>query len=197
MEDYNQEYEQRFAWRKERQIHNLQELAEIAQSGGADALKIFPELGDSIGSSRPHDALRWSIVMLWCEAAECYIFGEFQSCVLVCGAIVERCLKLEYSKANGSLPKDSHWTLGACINKCKGVVKPEVIHLAQQILGPRNSRAHALLEHSDPQLSILGGPNQGVEVISSRHAQIEPYRGEARSAIENTFQILTHLYGKE
>lgn len=46
---YEQEFEERFAWRKARQIDNLKELSEIAQSGGAGALKEFP------GLQRTHD----------------------------------------------------------------------------------------------------------------------------------------------
>jgi hypothetical protein len=192
---YEREYEGRFAWRKSRQLFNLQELSEFAQSGGGDALNRFPGLRGSLMSDDPKDALQWSILMLWCEAAECFIFGEFQSCILTCGSVVERCLKLEYQKSRGALPTNSKWTLGVCIKKCKGIVASEVIALAEKILEPRNSRAHALLEHSDPQLAISGGEDRGVELLSSGHALIEPYRGDARTVIELTFKILDFLYG--
>ena len=195
-EIYEREYESRFAWRKSREIFNLHELSEFAQSGGSDALKILPGLIGPLYSEDPKDALRWSILMLWCEAAECYTFGEFQCCVLACGSVVERCLKLEYEKSQGALPPNSKWTLGTCVNKCKGIVSSEVLKLAQQILEPRNNRAHALLEHSDPQLFISGGSERGVELLSSGHAQIEPYRGDAKRVIDLTFKILSVLFGK-
>ena len=191
----NQEFEERFEWRKARQIENLKELSEIAQSGGADSLKAFPGLKGSSENERPQDALSWSILLLWCEATECYIFCEFQSCILVCGAIVERCLKLEYEKANGPLPSGSHWTLGKCISKCVGTVSRDILDLAQSLLEPRNNRAHALLEHTDPHLAIRGGEERGIEIRSSRHYFIEPYRGDARSVILATYKILSALYG--
>lgn len=195
-EFYEKEYESRFAWRKARQIFNLRELSEFAQSGGGEALKAFPQLGGPLSSDDPRDALRWSIVMLWCEAAECYIFGEFQSCVLTCGAVVERCLKLEYEQGQGALPPNSKWTLGMCISKCKGVVTSDVLELAQQMLEPRNNRTHALLEHSDPQLSISGGLERGIEFLPSGY-HIEPYRGDAKKVIEIAFKIMSKLYGSK
>jgi len=39
------EFEARFAWRKDRWIHNLRELAESAQWGGADAMEALAGLG--------------------------------------------------------------------------------------------------------------------------------------------------------
>lgn len=190
-----QEYEERLAWRKNRQIANLKELAEIAHVGGADTLDAFPRLVGPRSSDDPKDALRWSIIMLWCEAAECYIFGEFQSCILTCGAIVERSLKLEYEQARGPLPRGAHWTLGRCIRECAGIVAPATLNLAQQMLEPRNNRAHALLEHTDPQTAIIGGAERGIEVLSPHHYQIEPYRGDACNVIAITYKILDNLYG--
>jgi hypothetical protein len=195
--NYEQEYEQRFAWRKAGQIANLKELSKIAQSSGSDAMEALPGLIGSRVSDDPKDALRWSILTLWLEATECYIFELFESCILTCGAIVERCLKLEYEKAKGPLPSESRWTLGVCIRKCKGIIAPDILDLARQILEPRNSRAHALLEHSDPQLAIIGGPERGIEVLSPQRYLIEPYRGEARKVIEITSKILSKLYGVE
>jgi hypothetical protein len=196
-EAFEKEYENRFSWRKERQIYNLRDLSGFAQSGGSGVFKSFPSLMCSTASNDPKDALRWSIIMLWCEAAECYIFGEFQSCILVCGSVVERSLKLEYETKQGPLSQHAKWTLGTCIINCKGIVAPEVVKLAQQMLGPRNSRTHALLEHTDPQLSIMGGKERGVEVLSTSHALIEPYRGDAKKVIKATFKILSRLYGSE
>lgn len=190
-----QEYEERFEWRKARQIKNLKELSEIAHSGGGDSLKEFPGLKRSPDTDSPKDALSWSIILLWCEAAECYIFGEFQSCILTCGAIVERCLKLEYAEANGALPSGSRWTLGISIRECSGIVSQDVLDLAQSILEPRNNRVHALLEHSDPDLAISGGADRGIEIRSSSHYHIEPYRGDASSVIQATYKILSALYG--
>ncbi len=190
-----QEFEERFEWRKARQLENLKELSEIAQSGGAASLKEFPGLKRSPDNDSPKDALRSSIILLWCEAAECYILGEFQSCILTCGAIVERCLKLEYEEANGALPLGSRWTLGRCIGECSGIVSQDVLDISQSILEPRNNRVHALLEHSDPDLAISGGAERGIEILSSSHYQIEPYRGDARSVIQTTYKILSALYG--
>jgi hypothetical protein len=131
---YEQEFEERFEWRKARQIENFKELSEFAQSGGGASLKELPGLKQSPDNDGPLEALRWSITLLWCEAAECYIFGEFQACILTCGAIVERCLKLEYEEVNGALPSGSHWTLGRCIRECGGIVSQDVLDLAQQCL---------------------------------------------------------------
>lgn len=192
---YEQEYEQRFECRKARQIANLKELSEVAQSGGGAALKAFPGLRGSACSDDPKDALRASIIFLWCEATECFIFGEFQSCILACGAIVERSLKLQYQIDKGPLPAKTRWTLGSCIKECQGIVDRDVLALAELMLEPRNNRAHALLEHSDPQLAISGGPERGVEILSSRHYLVEPYRGDAKNVIAIAHKILVKLYG--
>lgn len=194
--NYVQKYEERFAWRKARQVANLAELSRIAPSSDPDP-EVLPGLFGPLVSNDPKDALRHSILLLWLEAAECYIFGEFQACILTCGAVVERCLKLEYEKEKGPLPSGARWTLGVCIGKCEGIVAPEILDLARQILEPRNSRAHALLEHSEPQLAIIGGSERGIEVLSSQHHLVEPYRGEARKVIEITSKILSKLYGVE
>jgi len=188
-----EEYESRFAWRKNRQLFNLKELAEIAQTGGADAMKKLPKLFSSITSNDPRDALGWSILMLWSEAAECYIYGEFQACILACGAVIERCLKLEYERTTGKMP-GRRWTLGVCINKCRDIVASDILELSQKILEPRNNRAHALLEHTDPQISKIGGPNRGIEELSNHHHLIEFYRGDASHVIRTTYQILEKLY---
>ena len=193
LKKFEEEYDGRFTWRKNRQLFNLRELAEIAQTGGGEALKKLPKLVGAFSSDDPKDALGWSILMLWCEAAECYVFGEFQSCILTCGAVVERCLKLEFERATGKMPGRG-WTLGVCIGKCKGIVSSEVLDLVQQILEPRNSRAHALLEHTDPAISRIGGPNRGYERLSNQHGLIEFYRGDATHVIQTTYQILEKLY---
>jgi len=192
VDEWTEEYETKFGWRKERQIHNLVELYQIA--GDQEALESLKGLFGTLVSDEFQDALKWSIFYLWLEARECYVFGLFQSCILTCGAVVERCLKLEYAKARGELPTEERLTLGKMIQKCKGVVDQTVLELTQEILGPRNSRAHALLEHSNPQLAIIGGPERGVEIHSSQHYLIEPYRGEAKQVVELTAKILTKLY---
>jgi len=196
---YEKEYEGKFEWRKPRLIFNLRELAEITQSHGVNPIAAFPSLFVP-SSDNPLGALKYSILMLSHEASECYVLGEFQSCVLVCGAIIERVLKLEYLEKNQKMPDDREWTLGRCLYKLNWSgtkITQEIIELGKQILDPRNSRAHALLEHSDPQLSITGGQERGIEVLSSGHYLIEPYRGDAKMLIETTFKILALLYLKE
>jgi hypothetical protein len=193
--NYEQEYEQRFESRKARQVDNLKELSEIAQSGGAEAIKAFPSLWNFDNSDDPKDALRYSILMLWCEAAECYIFGEFQSCILTCGAIVERCLKLQYEEVNGPIPKGKQWTLDTCIKRCRGIVSQDVLQLARSVAKKRHSRAHALLEHSDPELAISGGSERRVDRLSSQHYLVESYHGDAKNVIVATCEILAKLYG--
>ena len=195
LKKFEDEYDSRFAWRRDRQLFNLKELAEIAQTGGGEAFEKLPKLVRAFSNDDPKDALGWSILMLWCEAAECYIFGEFQSCILACGAVVERCLKLEQERATNKLPGRG-WTLGVCIGKCEGIVSSEVLDLARQILEPRNSRAHALLEHTDPTISRIGGPNRGYERLSNGHGLIEFYRGDATNVIQTTYQILEKLYAQ-
>jgi hypothetical protein len=195
-ENYEQEYDSRFAWRKTRQIGNLKELAEITNSDRADLLEVFPALFTP-GSEDPKDALRWSILTLSTEATECYVFGDFQSCILTCGAVVERVLKLEYEEIHGTLPGNREWTLGSCIHKLNWTgarITQEILELAKQIIEPRNSRTHALLEHSDPRVASMGGRERGIEVRSPGYYLIEPYRGEAKAAITVTFEILTKLY---
>jgi hypothetical protein len=196
---YEKEYEGKFEWRKSRQIFNLKELAEITQSHGVNPISAFPSLFVP-SSDNPIGALKYSILMLSHEASECYVLGEFQSCILTCGAIIERVLKLEYLEKNQKMPDEREWTLGRCLYKLNWSgtrITQEIIELGKQILDPRNSRAHALLEHSDPQLSIFGGQERGIEVLSSGHYLIEPYRGDAKMLIETTFKILALLYLKE
>lgn len=189
---YEEEYNGRFEWRRNRNIYNLRELYQIA--GDWEFIKSLTVLFGHLVSDDPKDALKWSILNLWLEARECFVYGEFQACVLSCGAVVERCLKLEYEKANGLLPPNNQMTLGRMIGICKGIVDKDVLELARQILEPRNSRAHALLEHSNPQLAIIGGPDRGIKILSPYHAHIEPYRGEATKLIELSSKILAKLY---
>ncbi len=196
---YKKEYEGKFESRKTRHIFNLKELSIITQSHGVHPLSSFPGLFIP-SSDNPLGALKYSILLLSHEVSECYVFGEFQSCILTCGAIVERVLKLEYLDKNHQMPDSEMWTLGKCLYKLNWTgtrITQEIQELGKQILDPRNSRAHALLEHSDPQLSIMGGLERGIEVMSSGHYLIEPYRGDAKMLVEITFKILTLLYLKE
>ena len=198
IDNYEKEYESKFEWRKPRQIFNLRELAEITQSHGVNPVSAYPSLFVP-NSDNPIGALKYSILLLSHEASECFVFGEFQSCVLTCGGIIERVLKLEYLEKYHKMPDDREWTLGRCLYKLNWSgtrITQEIIELGKKILDPRNSRAHALLEHSAPHLSIMGGQERGIEVLSSGHYLIEPYRGDARILIDTTFKILTLLYLK-
>jgi hypothetical protein len=189
---YEKEYIGRFEWRKERNINNLRELYQVA--GDWEFIESLKGLFGNHVSDDPIDALKWSILDLWLETRECYVYGEFQACILSCGAVVERCLKLEYQKAKGILPQTGLMTLGKMIRECKGIVDQDVLDLAKEILNPRNDRAHALLEHSNPQLAINGGSERGIEIRGSQHYLIEPFRGEATALIELSSEILAKLY---
>ena len=145
-----QDFESRFDWRKERSINNFNELIRIEETGNLNYLEMYPGLIGSRSDDNPIDALKWSILMLNIEAIECFIFGEFQSCILTCGAVVERVFKLEFIEVNESLPS-GNWTLGKCIHKLdwsETRISQNVIDLASKMLEPRNNRAHALLEHT-------------------------------------------------
>jgi len=194
--DYEKEYSERFGWRKEEYIDNIKELAKITQSYGLDPLKSFPCLFISY-SKNQLDSMRFSILMLSYEATICYIYGIFQSCILTCGALVERILKLEYLDKNHQMPENGEWTLGRCIYKLDWTgtrITNEILDLAKKIKEPRDDRAHALLEHSDPRLSMMGGRNRGISFLSNEKFLIEPFRGDASLLIEITFKILAKLY---
>ena len=98
------------------------------------------------------------------------------------------------------MPDKGPWTLGRCVYKLDWTgtrITEEIQEFVKQVLDPRNSRAHALLEHSDPGLSISGGSKRGIEVIDASKYLIEPYRGDAKLLIEITFKILAQLYIEE
>lgn len=196
------EFRKRFNGRSVRQSENMKRLREIAHWGGPDTLAELENLRPLgvVTRKGPDDklyALRSSILALWLEAAECFIFGHFQACILTCGAVVERCLKLEYQQVHGALPP-GYWTLGKCVHQLPwdGILDDQAVALAQQIIDPRNSRAHALLEHDNPALAYFGG-DRGIEVRSPHHYLIEPYRGDAEQVISVTWQLLKTLYGKK
>jgi len=180
-----EKFELNFGWHKERYIYNFTEFYKISKY--EQILECIYKI--SVNSDF-QNSLRLSIVYLWAEARQCYVFGAFQSCILTCGAVVERYLKLEYAKTRGDLVKEERLTLGKMIQKCRGVVDQNLLELAKEILEPRNSRAHALLESSSPELAILGGSERGIEIRSLRHYLIEPYRGEAKRVVELTARIL-------
>jgi hypothetical protein len=193
--DFDKEYLERFDWRRDQHISNIAELSRIAHSGGPEILNELPGLISSRDSKDPSDALRWSILILWLQAAESFIFGQFEPCILTCGAVVERCLKLEYRVSKGALPSGT-WTLGKCIYDLDWAntrIASGILDHAKKCKGHRDSRAHALLEHTDPQASLSGG-ERGVQQLSSSRYLIEPYRGEAAKIMTNTWQILSELY---
>jgi hypothetical protein len=196
MLDYEREYDERFSWRRSRQIANLQEMLTATQLGVISPLEVFPKLRCQLVTDDPKDALAWSIVMLWMEATECYILGEFQSCILVCGAVVERCLNLQYQLARGFTLLGDKWTLGNWIKRCGGIVSPQVLEWAGEILRLRNSQAHAKLELAEPQSAIMGSRERGIDVRSPHHYLIEPYRGDAKKSIVDAYKILAELFGK-
>jgi hypothetical protein len=196
--DFDQEYSQRFDSRRERNIENLAELASIAHLGGPEILDALPGLVSSRSAKDQISALRWSILILWLQASECFILGQFEPCILSVGAVVERCLKLEYQVANGSMPS-GNWTLGRCIYNLDWSstrVNNSHLEFAKACHGNRDSRAHALLEHTDPALSMFGG-DRGIQILSPIHYSIEPYRGEATSMISNAWALLDSLYSTD
>lgn len=199
---FEAEYAGRFDWRRTRQIENLRKLATLPGSGGDPLDPPFMRyFGHFMLVESVEDALRHSVYMLFPEASQTYVLGFFQASLLASGAVLERVLKLEYRVTHGSLPP-GHWTLGALIHSTKLDWSPTRIcphHLKSidDVKGPRNSRAHALLEHENPKESSRGGPNRGVEILSSRHYHIEPFRGEAHEAISAIYSILSELYEHE
>jgi len=199
MVDSAEEFQERFEWRRDRWLHNLSELASQAQEGGSEAMRRLPGLRGQLATDQPNDALRWSILMLWLEAAECFILGQFQSAILTSGAVLERTLKLEYRIVHGSLPKGT-WPLGRCIKDLdwtKTRITDTLLSEARDCVSPRNNRAHALLEHDDPQLSIIGGPARGIEILTEHRYLIEPYRGESLAMLSRVWRILHSLYGAQ
>lgn len=202
IDDFEAEYAGRFDWRRARQIENLRELAALPGAKGDPLDPPFMNyLGHSMLVESVEDALRHSIYLLFPEASQTYVLGFFQASLLASGAVLERVLKLEYRVGHGSLPS-GHWTLGALIHNTKldwspTRIRPHHLKLIDDVKGSRNSRAHALLENENPEESSRGGPNRGIEILSSRHYHIEPFRGEAREAISAVYSILSELYEHE
>ena len=196
MSSASDEFEGRFAWRKDQWVRNLQEITAHAHQGGPDIIRRLPGLRGQLYSDDPIEALRWSVLMLWLQATECYILGQFQSSILTAGAVLERILKLEYRLAKGSLPKGK-WPLGRCINDLEWSetrITEAILTEAKACVSPRNSRAHALLENEDPQLSIMGGPNRGIQVLSDTRYLVEPYRNDCLEMLGHVWAIMDTLY---
>jgi len=186
----------RFSWGQIGQTATLRETSEVARWSGPDPREALPRLAHLNGD--PSDALRCSVLTLWFEAAGCHSLGLFASCILTCGAIVERCLKLEYESKKGEFLK-GRWTLGRCIYELDwdGILSPGILDLAKDIVNPRNSRTHALLEHSDPYLAMFGEPQDGTDVLGSPGSLTEVYRREASDVLETTLEILQRLYSSQ
>jgi len=152
--------------------------------------------GQTEVSGEPADALRTSILTLWFEAAGCYNSGLFEACILTCGAIVERCLKLEYELAVGGLPR-GRWTLARCAYELDwdGIVSEDIVDLAKKLVSPLNYRAHALLEHTDPHLASLGDPLAQAADPKGHGSLIDAYRSEAKEVLDITFRVVQVLHG--
>ena len=194
--DYKEFYKQRFAWRKEEYFSNFSELAELTNKQSLYPLDSFPCLYTPFCKNQL-DSLSCSILLLTFEATICYTYGIFQSCIITCGAIVERILRFEYSKVKHDLPDTNYWTLGRLISKLdwsNTKVTDEILDLAKKIKSPRNDRAHGILEQFNPELANMGGENRGILALDESKYIIEPYRGDAKRIIKTLFQILTLLY---
>ena len=179
MPNHKTEYEKRFSWRKQHFIANLEELSTIAQSGGPEVIQLLPSLFKLNDNASKEDALRWSILSLWLQAAECFIFQQYEPCILTCGAILERVLKLEYQVVNGDLPP-GNYTLGRCIHNLdwsNTKIDETILSLISECLDPRNDRAHALLEHSKPSLSIIGGKKDQFKSYLMCHISLKHLKG--------------------
>jgi hypothetical protein len=188
-------FEANLEWRLERWRANLTELLDLTSADSLNPFESLPDLIPVLEAGSQVDALAWSILLLWLEAANSYVLGQFQASILSSGAVVERILKLEYMKINGELPQGM-WTLGKCIydlDFVKTKITEEILGIAKECLDPRNDRSHALLEHENPDASMLGG-QRGIHVISNNRYLIEPYRGEARGILVNTWRILNLLF---
>jgi hypothetical protein len=191
----NATFENSFEWRLDRWKSNLAELFTITSDGSLDPFKSLPNLVSDLEPNNKLSALRWSILTLWLEAAHCYVLGQFQSCILTSGGVVERILKLEYQSVHENLP-DGKWTLGSCaynLDFSKTRVTDVLLFHAKDCIDPRNDRTHALLEHANPTASIIGGNREVYEVTSNRY-MIEPYRGDAKMLIKHSWALLDSLY---
>lgn len=192
---YENIYNERFGWRQDEYISNFIELAEITNKQSLNPLKSYRCLFTPYAQSHL-DSLSYSVLLLTYESTICYTYGIFQSCIITCGAIVERILRYEYLQKNQDMPDDSDWTLGRLIYKINWSntrINDKILDLAKVVKVNRDDRAHANLEQKDPDAANYGG-NRGVTVVDSNKYMIEPYRGEAKLCMESIFKILDQLY---
>lgn len=192
---YENIFEQRFGWRQEDYIFNFNELAEITKKQSLSPLDSFRCLFSPYAQSNL-DSLSYSILLLTYEATICYTYGIFQSCIITCGAIVERILRYEYLKQNQEMPDNKDWTLGKLIyqlNWANTRVTEKILGLAKVVKENRDDRAHANLEQQDPETANYGGI-RGITILDSKKYIIEPYRGNAKLCIDSVFKILNDLY---
>lgn len=196
MSDYEHQYASSFDWRRDRNIQNLAELAELR---GASPDPINPEFIEILWSQCHDDrvvsSLFRSITYLSCEAIQTYITGFFQASILSTGAVLERILKVEYRIAKGDLP-EGKWTLGKCaydLDWGETRVTEKVLRPIKEFKGTRDSRTHALLEHENPSKAMIGG-DRGIEKLPSGHYHIEPFRGEALAGMRCLFTVGSILY---
>jgi hypothetical protein len=192
---YENIYDQRFGWHQEDYISNFKQLAEITNKKSLNPLDSFRCLFTPFTQSHL-DSISYSILLLTYEATICYTYGIFQSCIIVCGAILERILRFEYLKENHEMPDSNDWTLGRLIYKLNWTntkVTNKILELAKIVKKNRDDRSHANLEQNNPDFASYGG-NRGITFIDSTKYLIEPYRGEAKLSIESLFKILDCLY---
>ena len=191
----NNDFETSLEWRIDRWKDNLADLYEATSPNALDPFNALPNLVLDLKPDSSISALRWSILTLWLESAYCYVLGQFQACILASGAGVERILKLEFQEQHDALP-EGNWTLGRCVydlDFSNTRITEDVLAHARECIDPKNDRSHALLEHKNPNASMIGG-DRGMHEISSNRYLIEPYRGEARIILGNTWLILNNLY---
>lgn len=184
-------FKSRYEWRTEFQLQRCQELYEegIVGPKGVDKKTTRKLIPDDPGNEI-QTAYRRTLLFMWGDVQDTYIYGQFMACILVCGALAERCLKLDYIEKKGALP-DGRLTLGNIIYKepMKSIVDKRLLELASELLGSRNSMAHALLEHANPELASLGGPAIRTP-LSNHHYIIEPYRQEALKVLKVAANIM-------
>lgn len=112
---FEEEYNSRYKFRHRREAQRLQELSAVIPWDRKEELRFFGQMFFSSQNDTLY-ALKQSIVVFWAEAQDCFVHGTFQACIMMCGAVVERCLKYEYQKAKGQIPASSKWTFGRLIN---------------------------------------------------------------------------------
>lgn len=195
LEALKSDFVARYEWRKKLQFQRFQELYHegIIGTNGATETATWKLLHYD-PENEIRTAYRRTLFFMWGDVQETYIFGQFMACILVCGALAERCLKLDYIEKEGALP-DGRWTLGQIIYKepMKSIVDKRLLELASELLGSRNSMAHALLEHDNPELASLGGPAIRTP-LSNHHHIIDPYRQEALEVLKVAAKIMLYQF---